>query len=758
MSTWSFEPIFNSSLAAIVIAGVLAVLLFVRPAYRTLSQGQWGTLLALRVAAILLLFTAMLGPTHVSTTSEPQSAVAVILFDQSRSMQLPDASGGASRWEAQQATLKQAEPLLAELSQQLQVKVYGYDARLHPVAWDSGSLQLPAAPAGVQSDLGSTLHEAVQKELGQRVAAVIVLGDGAQTAPAPQIEPYQAARDLARLQYPLYVIPFGPSGGGAQAHDVAIEALQDQYSVFVKNELVVRGLARVRGYAAQAIPVELTVEAADGKPIAVQKTTIQADEEGVQVPFEFTYTPETAGQYKLTVSAAEQTGELVTKNNRLNAFLTVREGGIRVLILRGASLFEQRALRRSLDASPDIEVEDRWIETRRRETWPVDVTRLLGDKKYDVFVLSDLDSSALYAEGSQTENLRLLTDAVGAGKGLMMLGGVHSFGPGGYRHTPLTNVLPIQMDRFERQDFGGPFRHDLHLTGPLTMRPVAPHFITTLASAEKNRQVWAALPPLNGANKFVNLSGGAHLLLESTHGARLLVAGQYGQGRVLAFAGDSTYLWPLHGFEKEHKRFWRQMVLWAAGHDQEQKDDVWIRLARRRFGLGERVPFTLGANSATGETLEDVQFTLEVQGPNGARQSATATRDGEAYAGEIVPPEQSGEYTLVAIARRDGQEVGSSQAKFEVFDQDVELSNPATDHDLLRRMARLTEPAGGRALERHELSELLHQLQTLPEQIAVERETRWRLAGSAADAWIFFLVMVGLLIGEWALRKKWGLA
>ncbi len=758
MSSWSLEPIFDSYLAVFLIAGVLMALLLVRPTYRTLSQGQWGTLLALRMAAILLLITAMLGPTHVSTTREPQTAVAVVLFDQSRSMQLPDAAGDRSRWEAQLQTLQQAEPLLRELGEKLKIKVYAYDSRLHAISWEGGSLQLPKAPNGEQTDLGTTLHEAIQQELGQRVAAVVVLGDGAQTALTPQVEPYHAARELARLQYPLYTIAFGPAGAASQARDVAIENLQDQYSVFVKNELVVRGVARVRGYVNKAIPVELTLEDAEGKTVAAYKTTIQAAEDGAQVPFEFTHTPDKPGQYKLTVRAAEQPGELVAKNNQLNAFLTVREGGLKTLFLRGSSLFEQRAIRRSLDASPDIEVEDRWIESRRRDAWPVDLAATLGDRKYDVFILGDLDSSALHAEGTQQQNLRLLSDAVASGKGLIMLGGMHSFGPGGYRETPLANVLPIVMDRFERQDFGGPFRPDLHLPGPISLRPTESHFITHLASSDKNHAAWDALPPLTGANKFVDVQSGAHVLLTSEHGAPILVAGQFGRGRVLAFAGDSTYLWPMHGFDKEHKRFWRQMILWAAGRDEEQKDDVWIKLARRRFGLGERVSFTLGANTATGDVVEDAQFQVEVVDPQGKRHSVTIARDDEESTGAFGPMEQPGEYAIVVVARRDGQQIGAAQARLEVFDQDVELSNPAADHDLLRRLARLTEASGGRMLAREELPDLLRQMQDLPEQIAVEHETRWRLASSPTDAWIFFLVMVSVFTGEWALRKKWGLA
>lgn len=758
MSSWSLEPIFESYAAVILLAAVLALLLLLRPTYRTLSHTQWGTLLALRAAAILLLVGAMLGPTRVSTTREPQTATVLLLADKSRSMQLPDGSGGHSRWEAQQDVLRQAEPLLAGLGEQIKVKVYAYDAALHSLAWEGDRLQLPQSPDGGQTDLGSTLHEAMQQELGQRVAAVIVLGDGTQTAPSPPVDPYQAARDLARLQYPLYTIAFGPPGAASQARDVAIENLQDQYAVFVKNELLVQGLARVRGYVNQDIPVEFVIEAADGKTVAKQSSKIRAAEDGAQVPFEFAYTPETAGQFKLTVKSAEQPGELVAKNNQLSAFLTVREGGLKVLFLRGTSLFEQRAIRRSLDASPDIDVEDRWVETRRRDGWPVDLTAVLGDAKFDVFLLGDIDSAALYAEGSQEKNLQLLADAIGKGKGLIMFGGLHSFGPGGYQQTPLVNVLPIEMDRFERQDFNAPFRSDLHLPGPLSLRPATPHFITHLAPPESNREAWAALPPLNGANKFVNTQGGAHILLESDRAARILVAGEYGRGRVVAFGGDSTYLWPLHGFEQQHKRFWRQMVLWAAGRDQEQKEDVWIKLARRRFGPGEKVPFTLGANTATGDAVTDAQFQVEIVTPDGARQSISVAQDHEEYAGSFGPATSPGEYTLSVVARRGDEQIGAAQTRFEVYDQDVELSSAAADHDLLRRMANLTASAGGRMLTREELPDLLRELQTLPEEIAIERETRWRLAGTPADAWAFFLVMATLFIGECALRKKWGLA
>ena len=81
---------------------------------------------------------------------------------------------------------------------------------------------------------------------------MLLLGDGAQTAFDPQVETQQAARKLRDdFAAPLYTVTFGLAGDAAQARDVAIDRLDEQFTVFVKNELVVRGIVRVRGYAKQ---------------------------------------------------------------------------------------------------------------------------------------------------------------------------------------------------------------------------------------------------------------------------------------------------------------------------------------------------------------------------------------------------------------------------------------------------------------------------------------------------------------------------
>jgi len=60
-----------------------------------------------------------------------------------------------------------------------------------------------------------------------------------------------------------------------------------------------------------------------------------AERDGQQLPVQIRFTPETPGQYKLTLRAAPQSRERVTKNNELSAYLNVLDGGVKVAYLIG---------------------------------------------------------------------------------------------------------------------------------------------------------------------------------------------------------------------------------------------------------------------------------------------------------------------------------------------------------------------------------------------------------------------------------------
>jgi uncharacterized membrane protein len=627
------------------------------------------------------------------------------------------------------------------------VQLYTFDSDLHSVELTGGTLEL-GKPDGEQTAMGAVLDDLLRREAGKRLAGVILIGDGAQRAIAPRdTRPQAPARMMADLGYPLFTVPLGQSRGLGQARDLAIEDLRVPQHIFVKNQLDVAGTARVEGYVNQSLLSQLLFETTQGKMEVVSSKQLKAATDGERLPINLEYVPDVPGEYKVTLKLQTLPGEIVTTNNEMSTFVTVLKGGLNALYIEGTPRVEQKFIRRSLDASPDIKVDYVRLDAQKRQTRPVDMDQWFKPGKYDVYILGDVDSTAF-----TPQELGDLAAAVNRGAGLIMLGGLHSFGAGGYGNTPLADALPVSFDREDRQNFGEKLRTDLHVSGSLRLQPTPiglGQSLMKLAAGDANASTWAALPPLDGANRFRHLKPGAQTLADAGN-TPLLVAKDFGAGRVLAFAGDSTWHWWLKGFAAQHKRFWRQTVLWLARKDETTEGNVWVALDQRRYAPGNRVGFTLGARTAQGEEITDALFDVRVTQPGGSSGPARVVRQGTETQGTFLDTEKPGDYQIQVTASQAGKELGKTQARFLVHDQDLELENPAADRGTMEQLASIT---GGRTVAPELLSQLLDELREGVRKFETETQTRYTLW----DTWPFFFVFVGLLISEWFFRKRWGL-
>ena len=753
MLHWSLYPVGDSYLLVCSAALVLLGLLALGPARSKTSSRRRAALVGIRLAVVVLVILAMLRPTLVYTKTEKQAATLIVLVDRSRSMSVPDESGGKTRWETLIQTLADAKRALAELAEDFEIKAYTFDAETQPADVVDGQIRSGEAPDGRQTAIGSALEDVLRYQAGKRLLAVVLLSDGAQRAYSPRdVLPHTAASRLKPLGYPLFTVRFGKSRGLGQAQDVAVKDLLANQRVFVKNELTVTGQVRVDGYTGGEIPVQLLAETSPGQMKTVAEESLKVIADGELIPVKFTYVPQLPGEYKISLEAVGQPGELVGTNNRLSTFVNVLKGGLNVLYLEGfPPRVEQKYLRWALDASPDINVETKHINPRRPETRPSDLAERFKPGKYEVYILGDLDSSVFRAG-----ELEDLADTVSKGAGLIMLGGFHSFGPGGYAETPLASVLPVRMNRFERQGLDDEISEDLHLAGPLKMMPTqigAIRFPMMLAGDQQaSRAVWAQLPPLGGANRFRldALKPLAEVLAEAGSDQPLLVAHDYGDGRVMAFAGDTTCHWWMRGYEHAHKRFWRQVVLWLARKDESLEGSVWVKLPQRRFSPGQRVEFSVGAQSPAGGAVEGADYQAEIVLPDRKKQALELVGGSGQMTGSFRATQAAGDYTVHVTATKDGQPLGSARSRFLVFEQDLELDNAAADASVLESLAAMT---GGRSLVPEELSNLIKQMTEDTESLEVRTETKKPLW----DTWGFFVLLVGLLATEWYLRKRWGL-
>ena len=757
----TYQPVGGYWNVGIVAAVLLVVLARVGPRHVALPFGRKLTLKLLRLCAILMLVFALLRPTLQYTESTPLEALLLVLSDRSRSMQVEDSLDNRSRWEAMRLVLGEAEDDFDSLGESWKVAAYTFADSLEPIELQTGLVSDAKQPEGEQSALGSALEELLQREGDERLRGVLVLSDGAQRAIPPlDVAPQLVARQYAAESIPLYTFYFGQPGSSDRS-DLAIEDLLASRTVFAGVPLQVTGQLRAEGYANRNAKIQLLWENATGEMEVVDTLQHSIVGDDSRTPLALSHIPTEPGEYKLTLRAEPPEGELVLTNNQASTFVTVREGGIKVLYLIGATRIgggpgrEQRFVRNTLAKSPDILVTRRPFDYRRTR---LDLTNELQPGNYDVVLLDNVDRDALNGDSWQA-----LADMVRGGTGLMMGGGYHSFGPGGFVTTPLTRVLPVEIGPAERQNFRETLRQDVHVPGPIKMEPTSPvgasHPIMQLGSLGETAALWQELPPLDGANLLPKqrLKSNAQVLAQSADAQRhpLLVVGQAGEGRTMAMAVDSTWRWQLEGHGDKHRRFWRQVVLWLAKKDAKPEGQVWIELASRRVPRGGRLEIEIGAEPAADaepDAAIDLTTTIELPSGESIDLVTVATAPGK-RTGNFTSTDQPGDYTVSVVARTGSTEVGRAQARFLVPDQDLELDRPGAEPALLAQLAKLTEAAGGESLAPEELPSLIRRLaEEEPEYKTevIQRETYW-------DTWPFFLMFVGLVGVEWFLRKRWGL-
>lgn len=758
MTSWSADPVGGWWFTLAVAIG-LALVLTIGPRGKKLSPRQRTILTTLRAVTALLLLIAMLRPTLVTTETQRLPGSLLLLADSSRSMTIKDAHGDRSRWEALKASLASAKDEFAELAEAWDLKLYRFDENTTPIGFDDGEFQLPEEADGSQTALGAALDDMLERESQQRIVAVLVMSDGAQRAFAPRDEPPQIpAERLATERIPLYMFTYGKPSLALQS-DVRVDDLLVNNVLFAETPATVQATVTADGFVNQSVKVQLLWENSDGEMVAVDTRQLTIDSNRPQVPVSLNYAPREPGEYKVSVAIEPPEGEVATANNTQSTFVTVAKGGINILYLVGAQRvgggpgIEPRFVRSALSSYPDQHVRYELINYRRQQ---LDLREQLREGKFDVFLIGNVDSMGLNEETWQQ-----IANEVAQGAGLAMLGGFHSFGPGGFRNTPMDDVLPILIGPAERQNFGETVRQDMHLAGPVRMFVTGAgkmlHPMFQLDEETAARLDWKMLPELDGANRFDRraLKPNAAVVAEADDPQRspLIVVGAWGEGRTAAVAFDTTWRWQMEGFGELQHRFWRQLVLWLSRKDDTGGEDVFVRLDQRRYQRGSRVEFSVGALDKNREMISDTKFTVEVVKPDGTKAPVTVARRGDDWIGSFEEANLPGDYQINVTTTAGQGIIGSAKARFTVPDRDMELDQPAAEPTYMASLANLTADAGGAGLAPEELPELLARLKDrakeFQEEISMER--------SLWDSWPMLVSLVGCLSAEWYLRKRWGM-
>ncbi|HMP80807.1 MAG TPA: glutamine amidotransferase, partial [Pirellulaceae bacterium] len=561
----SFHPVAHWGIVIGLLA-VLVALLWVSPSYAQVTPSRRGVLVFLRMCLIVVLGVCMIRPGCVTRVEKPQTAVINVLIDQSSSMQLPHRADQSSRWASAQSTIRNLGAVWERLrAQRLDIRYYFFDGQTHIAEVDQNLPVWPEQPEGSETDMGQALISSVRDVRDQRLVGVILMTDGVQNATDSAVELFDAVQLLADQGIPLYSVPFGLPADTGELADLAITNLAEQHRIRVKNRLNVQTTMQARGYVNQEVAIELLISSKDEAERVVDRKVVVPRQPFEEFIINLTYIPTEIGRYRMRVRCRGNVPEVALRNNELPSFLNVYEGGSRIVYLEGETNFGQMFLRPMVRRSAEgMELE--FLKVDREYPPTVGTTariqELVNDPSVDVFIIGDLDARLLGQSQTDDPVFQALAQAVAKGKGLLLLGGYHSFGAGFYHATPLAEVLPIRMGRTEGQPFAGDIRRDLHIERAFRVVPSRRHFLTQLSPAEDPAVTWGRLPPLPAANLILGVKDAALVVLETDGGEPILVIGHHGAGRVACLATELTYLWRRSGFAAEFDTFWEQLFLW----------------------------------------------------------------------------------------------------------------------------------------------------------------------------------------------------
>jgi uncharacterized membrane protein len=711
--------------------------------------------LGLRLLAFLLVGLAILRPSLASPERNLLRSLLLIVCDYSSSMTIQDESGHQSRWELLLRTLRESAPELDRLSEEQQVDVRFYKFASEVMEFQPNE---PGAADGKRTDIGEALRTLYEQRDGRQPPRyLLLLSDGADNGNARTPALYEATR-WRTLPCPIHAFACGNPTTADRQNDVAISSLTTEPALVPsKGKLTVKLGIDAPGFENSTVRVRLFLDNDE----VLARDEVLALTNGNIVKLECN-APAKPGEVKLRVQVDDPKhkdeapqGDLFPLNNKMETYITVTKEGVSVLLVDKQRAMEPQFICDALTKDPRIRVTPVWL--RGGQTIDANSGDLFHfDKQpYDVIILGDVTAAQMRAVNPQA--LESIERLVAHGTGFLMLGGYSSFGNSDWQGTPIEKMLPIDFTASR-----GQIEEDRKMM-PTQTGLGSFGYLLRLSDGDKPEKAWETLPELEGIARLRKSNKGIETVLaESNQGEPVLIAQNYGDGRVLAFAGDTTYRWVVNPQKQQmHGRFWRQMVLWLAKQENTE-GSVWVKLDARRLPVRSDLGFSVGAKSRGGIDLKDGSYTVEVAGPDGTKTPVPTARTANDDRGAFVKTDVPGQYLLTVHGKAkdpsSGEVIeGEASAHFIVYDEDIEMTRRAADHDFLKKLAAA---GGGDFHHIEELPAFLRRMQS--EGLARNKPKMvfrpdWRTTGRSPFLMIFFVLFVITLSVEWLLRRCWGM-
>ncbi len=759
-------------------------------------------LLALRLTAMAIVFLTLgTQPTLVKSSQIPVPSRVLVALDTSDSMRITD----PHRTDAEKLTLASvlrvedidnttrlqlAERVLSsevggflkKLTEKHTVEFVRYDSSttglpLDEAAWKTvlqSERRLDPKTSTAQltyTDLKQPLNRTIESSsniAASKLIATVVLTDGRHNWGEG---PTAKATEVGALGIPVYPLVFGPKNAPA---DVAVMQAKAQSSTVFKGSTVpVEVSVRITSWPAGRVEVAMEVPLDEkGKKRPPVKYSIFHNGEDQTYQFTLPAKLDNTGPQSLVVTATPSHPDPFPANNSRTARVNVVKERARILLVDGEARWEFHYLHTALGRDENMDVRSTVFRQPRITKATDDDLKKFGIPAltlpdadvlsgYDGVLLGDVEADQLLNNDKQFMNWDWLEKYVAEEGGtLVMMAGKRGMPLAHLQeNSPIRKLIPLKSP-VEVNDKEG-----FHLN--LTADGERSWFLQLADTLVMNRIRWETLPAhywcITGEAK-----PGAEVLAEQ-NGKPVILRQNFGFGRVLFIGLDSTWRWRFRVGDLYHHKFWGQVAQWVASDRllPTQNATGTIRFGTReptyRFGSPIEVIVRateavkkLGPNSLKGvrvsklggpepKLLSVTQLALSEFSPRMLLAPLKELPPGS-YAVELEIPEWA-EHLQGGLGP-DGR-VQPLRSQFEILPpENEELLELSADVQLLQTIAEATK---GEVFQADQYDALLKRLDR--QTATIEERTEY----PARTSWLTLVLVVLLLVCEWALRKWVGL-
>jgi len=371
---------------------------------RRQGRRRWWASLTLRLALLTLVVLALAG---VQLRTRADNLTAVFVLDVSDSVPAEEQARG-------EALIREAIAAMPS-GDRAAVVLFGQDALVERMPSEEPLLaDLASVPVTARTDIARALQLAMALYPDEGARRLVLLSDGRENLGEALAQAELAAAHQIELVYQPLRAPQGEV-------EVLLDALQAPAEVRVGQRFELTAIVESTAQVGATLRVF-----ADGRLVRSQELALQAGSNRYVVPLE-------AEEVGFRRFRAELVPDADTRlqNNAASAF-TVVAGPPRILLVEGAP-GEATQLAAALRAA---QIDAQVVPPAQL---PTGLPELAA---YDGVVLANVARAALPPESMPA----LQAYVRDLGRGLLMTGGEHAFGAGGYLRTPLEEALPVDMD------------------------------------------------------------------------------------------------------------------------------------------------------------------------------------------------------------------------------------------------------------------------------------------------------------------------